>query len=376
MTPVALALILLGTPQQEPPGLLTDDKDGAFDMSKYLLSRGAFMPMPIIITEPAVGYGGGLGAAFFHEPPFGDPDAEEDESLQIVPRSVSFAAGGGTEKGAWFGGAGHFQSWDDGNWRALGAVAYASANLEYFGEGSTIDLGDDPVEYSLRSSFAVLDLQRRLFGPVFAGARYLFMDTNVDFEGFTIPPGIGIPEQEFQLRSAGLGFLVGLDTRDSVMTPTRGFRVDLRPHFYDEALGGDSQFIRFDGTIAGYLPIPPFLWATRLQADFVSGESPFYMLPFVELRGVPVLRYFGKEVLSVETELEWSITPRWSILGFAGAGRAELREQDLDNGPNVYSGGAGFRYLIARRFGLKAGIDVGWSDGEGAVYIQMGTAWR
>src|SRR5882672_1136185 len=44
-----------------------DSDDGQFDLSEWLLNRKGFMPVPIIITEPAVGYGGGVMALFFRE---------------------------------------------------------------------------------------------------------------------------------------------------------------------------------------------------------------------------------------------------------------------------------------------------------------------
>lgn len=368
--------------QQSFSELTTDDKDGAFDVSKFLLTRGAFLPVPMIITEPAVGYGGGLTAVFFHKPAFGDPDdpVEEKEGappLQIVPRSVSFAAGGATVEGSYFAGAGHFEAWDDGSWRALGVAGYAAPHLKYYGEGSTVDLQDDPLEYTIRSVIVILQLQRRIAGSLFAGLRYQYLDTDVAFEDRSAtPPGIGIPGAKFHMASAGLAVPITYDARDSVMTPTRGFLVEVKPQFYDESLGGDTHFFRIDSTLTGYLPLPPFIWSGRVCADFVSGAPPFYQLPFVEMRGVPVLRFLGRQVLSAETELEYLLTSRWSVLGFVGAGKAQLSADRLDSGETVYAGGIGFRYLIARRFGLKAGMDFAVSNHDHAFYIQVGTAWR
>ena len=44
-----------------------DPADGHLDMSKWLLEQDGFMPVPILITEPAIGYGGGLALVYFHE---------------------------------------------------------------------------------------------------------------------------------------------------------------------------------------------------------------------------------------------------------------------------------------------------------------------
>jgi hypothetical protein len=131
-----------------------------------------------------------------------------------------------------------------------------------------------------------------------------------------------------------------------------------------------------ESTFIGYFPLAPFQLSGRIKAGFASDDTPFYQLPYVDMRGVPALRYIGTDVVSVEAELEYSITPRWSVLGFAGVGRAEIDERELDTGSTVAAAGAGFRYLIARRFGLKAGLDAAWSSDDYGVYIQVGTAWR
>ena len=44
-----------------------DPKDGMFDTSNWVLENKGFLPVPIVITEPAVGPGLGVAALFFHE---------------------------------------------------------------------------------------------------------------------------------------------------------------------------------------------------------------------------------------------------------------------------------------------------------------------
>lgn len=48
-------------------GRYVDPDDGMFDLSDYLLRHRGLLPVPIIITEPALGYGGGLAALWFKE---------------------------------------------------------------------------------------------------------------------------------------------------------------------------------------------------------------------------------------------------------------------------------------------------------------------
>ena len=57
--------------QDGKPGmraLLHDPKDGRLAMPRWLLDRKGFLPAPIIVSDPAVGYGGGLALMFFHRP--------------------------------------------------------------------------------------------------------------------------------------------------------------------------------------------------------------------------------------------------------------------------------------------------------------------
>src|SRR5947209_6682155 len=49
------------------PSIFFDQQDGNVDLSEFLLEKKGFLPVPIIITEPAIGYGGGLSALFFRQ---------------------------------------------------------------------------------------------------------------------------------------------------------------------------------------------------------------------------------------------------------------------------------------------------------------------
>jgi hypothetical protein len=44
---------------------------------------------------------------------------------------------------------------------------------------------------------------------------------------------------------------------------------------------------------------------------------PFYLRPFISLRGAPIMRYQGDEVAQLEAELRWQFWQRFSVVGFA-----------------------------------------------------------
>jgi hypothetical protein len=64
------------------------------------------------------------------------------------------------------------------------------------------------------------------------------------------------------------------------------------------------------------------------------------------------------------------------VVGFAGVGKAYGRRQSWSDAKTVVSGGAGFRYLVARKLNLYAGLDFARGPEESAVYITAGSAWR
>ena len=62
-------------------------------------------------------------------------------------------------------------------------------------------------------------------------------------------------------------------------------------------------------------------------------------------------------------------------MGFAGAGTARTDQALFDATQSIGSGGIGFRYELARKFGMHAGIDIAHSPGTNAIYLVVGNAW-
>ena len=58
-----------------------------------------------------------------------------------------------------------------------------------------------------------------------------------------------------------------------------------------------------------------------------------------------------------------------------GGGAAWNDFERFDNSLTVISGGGGFRYEIARKYGLHIGLDVAFGPGTTAIYVQFGSAW-
>ena len=372
----AVCLLLALTPAvascQKHGGLFRDPEDGHLDMSEWLLTKKGFLPIPIIITEPAVGYGGGLAVAFFSQS-LGEKAAA---GQQFSPPLIAAAAAFYTSDGSAGGGAFLFYPFRHDQFRYLGALGGASLNLDFYGFDPEGPLAVNPAGYVLDPRFVVQRMQARIKRtPVFAGLHYLYMHTKTAFDA---TPPAGVPERDLKLSLGGLGTSLEYDTRDNLLDAKRGMDITASGTWYQNAFGSDLAFERYQLQGLFYWQ-PESRWGYGLRVDsrFSSDDAPFFMKPFLSMRGIASGQYSNNVTLLGEGELRYSIDPRWTILGFGGAGRVGETLGELGGEPTVGAGGLGFRYLLARKLGLGTGVDFALGKGgEFAFYIQTGSAWR
>jgi hypothetical protein len=126
----------------------------------------------------------------------------------------------------------------------------------------------------------------------------------------------------------------------------------------------------------GYFPVSERVFiGTRFLNNYTLGEVPFYVRPTIRLRGVPLLKYQDRNIMEFETEVNVNVTRRWSVLGFTGMGNAYSSLDEFANGKSVHNLGAGFRYLMIRKFGARFGMDFAVSQDDFAFYFVFGTSW-
>jgi hypothetical protein len=352
-----------------------DPQDGYLDTSEWLATRTGFLPVPIIITEPAVGYGGGLALAFFHGQFTGtEVNMADPAKTRHVAPSVSAIAAGKTENGTWFIGAGHHGVWRQDRIRYLGGAGYGSVKMDYYGRGG--ELGDRPVHFTSEALALVQELQFRLGeSNIFAGAGYKLIDTRNSFDLSGLLPIPGLPAITFDSRSAGASLFLNYDSRNNIFTPSAGTDAEFRMGLYGKTWGGDDDFTKYRAYVKHYRQLGDH-WVLGLRGDLeaVDGDAPFYEYPFIDMRGIKVLRYQGKRTGVGEMELRWSFAPRWTLVGFAGAGKTNSVKGSKDSDV-IYSRGVGFRYLIASRLGLQMGMDIAKGPEDTAIYFQVGSSW-
>ena len=377
---LAAAILLLTTnfAAAEPSfkEMFTDPADGAFDMSRFIKTRTGFVPILAPVTEPAVGYGVAGGLVFFHRregvPPPDPPPAGEG---RMTPPSLSAVGGFATENGSWGIFGGHRGVWKEDRVRYLGGLGYASLQLTFY--GTTPQTSAISRDIEIRTVPFIQDLGVRILASdFFAGLRYAFVASEITFKPGRNIPGVTDREWTGNSKIGGLIPYLEYDSTDNFFTPGRGNHAKASLGIFDEIFGGEYDYRELHAKAVGYWPVLPTVVAgLRADGQFVAGDAPFYALPFVQLRGIPAMRYQGTDVLTLETEERWMVTPRWGLAGFAGIGKAADGFDALQDADTVWNAGGGLRYLTAREFGLQMGVDVARGPEQWAIYVVFGNSW-
>src|SRR5580765_8305203 len=271
------------------PSKLRSAEDGWLDVSGFLDETYGFVPLAFPITEPAVGYGAGGGLTFIDKP-------RGDAQAGFGRPNITAVGGLGTENGTWGVLAADSRYWLDDRLQTLVGIAYASVNLDFYGIGDNAVLRDHPLRYNLEPLGGLVQGKYRLGQtPVWAGLSYALASTQVAFDA---PPSTpGLPSFQTESRVGGLTPSLTYDSRNTIFTPTRGTYVEVTAGAFSQTLGGDNEFQRVNLTAMHYLPLHPKLTlAVRGDANLSFGDVPFYLRPFISLRGAPAVRYQGDQV--------------------------------------------------------------------------------
>jgi len=349
-----------------------DANDSMLDLSNYLSQVYGFLPVPILITEPAVGYGGGLSLVYLHDKFVG----KKSKSGRNIPASMSGIVGGATENGTYFGGVFHIGYYKEDTIRTQTFIGYPSVNINFYTQNQ------EAIFMNMSGAFAYQSLKYRLFDSnFFVGTAYTYSNLKNSIK----ENDSSTPLPEFKVQNSAVSALVDYDSRDNTLSPNSGMIFNGRAMFFNEAIGSDNTFEKYSLQELLYIPLTSKInFDNRLAyAQVVGDDAPFYMYPSIDMRGVPAMRYQGEKTALYEVQARWEFIPRWSALLFGGVAKAYGKDKFLPNvidtsfqdAPTVWTKGVGFRYLIAKKFGLRMGIDIASSQYDQAFYIQFGTAW-
>lgn len=346
-----------------------DSVDNALDVSNFLATRAGFLPVPMFITEPAVGYGLGMGLIFFHR------TKEERETGQFRPMPIGMSVLGGlvTENGTWGALAAHQGSWRADKLRYVGALGWVNVNMTYYKYLEFLNR-ELSVGFNVNGFLFYQELITRLASTnLFVGGQYVYFknDATLDFPSVIFPDGV---QKEYT--TGGLGGQLVWDSRDNIFTTNEGVRAELNYLHFAPYFGGENEYSIVKSRNIFYNRIGRNTnLGFKAEGQFSFGDIPFYGKPYVTLRGVPTMRYQSDMAWVTDVELRQRVYKRWSLIGFWGAGAAVPYENWKDNIDFKTSIGGGFRYFMARMYNMHAGVDVAKGPEDWAWYIIVGTYW-
>ncbi|WP_241148771.1 hypothetical protein [Photobacterium sanguinicancri] len=156
-----------------------DPLDGRLDASQWILNNAhGFMPVPLLVTDPSVGVGGGAAVLFFHETDEQKAKRQADiESVSDIPPSVTGVVGLATSNGSKLGGVFHSGNWMNDRVRYLGGLFGAKFNLKYYPEAQS-----QAYDYDIGGLYFFQNIDARIQDTnFFLGADYTLMRSDVSF---------------------------------------------------------------------------------------------------------------------------------------------------------------------------------------------------
>ncbi|WP_264877307.1 BamA/TamA family outer membrane protein [Vibrio agarivorans] len=366
----------------------TDPIDGMFDMGEYLAENAyGFLPVPIVITEPAVGFGAGMFGVFLHE---NEQEKEKrkkqalhslDGGARLIPPAVTVFGGAATENGTWFAAFGHRRTWKQDSIRYMGGAGYGNAFVDVGG------LFERTIETDTKGLGGIQHLQFRMDdSDLFLGFSQSYIRSEIRSSNNFVD---AIFKRRFGESSttSGLGITLEYDTTNSFFFPTEGMSIETEYKWYRDVFGSDFEYDTFAFSVTKYQPLSSRFtlvgYATLDSLEqkeesnapnFPGLSQPPLAKPYIDMRGIAAYAYSGDTVSTLQAQLMWHIDPRWSLLGFGGVGSVADQASNLYS-ENEWAYGVGFRYQFARRYGIHMGMDFAFSDDENAFYFNLGSGF-
>ncbi len=335
--------------------------------------KSSFIPVPYFVTDQNIGFGLVLALAYMHP--------NKKETRKNTPPSITAVFGGGTNKKTWTIGGGHTHSFNNDKLRYAGAILYFNVNLDFYQLGP-VDLSDNPIEVNLNGWGIANHIFFRL------GESNIFIGPQYGYSSIESSLNLNIPNKPIldsitkaivkTTTFSALGLRSHYDNRDNTISPTKGLYSGFGLNYNANWLGATEQFGEFNLFFKSYLPINNWLYSIyHIDYQIVGGDAPFYLKPYVQLRGVPALYYQGKMAAKVETQWRAMFYKNWAVVGFAGAGKAFDSFSDFPDSQSIFNYGTGLRYVMKKAFNTRVGIDVAWANPNSQFgwYIVIGTSF-
>ncbi len=327
------------------------------------------MPVLFYLPETGLGYGGlGIGTFRFK----GEPEESYPSSVQLA---VSY-----TSKNQLLIWAPYELYWDNEKWRLFGELGFYKYFYNFYGIG--IDAQEENFEtYEVDFPRLRMSVLREILPNFLVGAGYeldIYYNLNFDVNG--VLDRSSVEGKEGGGTISNLGLLAVYDTRDHVFQPTKGFFVQAGAFTAMDVLGSSFSFSKFSLDTRYYEKIKgQHILAGNFFVAHTGQGTPFFSLNYLgtnnRSRGFNDRRYLDNAELSFALEYRFPISGRFGGVAFGSSGTVAGDFSGLFTSRYRNAFGAGLRYTINKKDGIRIRVDYGMSEEGGNLYFTVREAF-
>lgn len=342
------------------PDAVPDIRD---DETKLKLQKGDFVVVPIPMSNPTLGTGLVLGAAYFY--------SQTEAEKKAQPASVTAAAALYTSNKSGAYGVVQQNYWDENKWRFTGVAGHVNLRLDLLTPEDSDQ--SSTVSWLLNGNFLQAKLSRRIAGEWYAGIKARFIEMSQEF-------GVDPDDSDFGTEPdgtvTGVGIVAEFDSRDAPFYSRSGKIFNIDVLFNHETFDIGSDYQSFSTSYRSYHQLgSPFVLAWEIQGCARSGEAPLWDSCRIDLRGFPATDYLGNGSASGQAELRWQFHRKWGAVAFAGAGYIRNSFSQHRDREAIPSYGLGLRFSVLDSQGINMRLDYARSVDSDAVYLSVGEAF-
>ena len=259
-----------------------------------------------------------------------------------------------------------------------GLLGYEKYPDRYWGIGPNTKTNAEE-RYDSQRIFANMAFLRKIKGRFYAGIKYrlVYMYNMQHLSGTNSLTA----EQYKGSLSNGFGVAMIYDSRDNILTPSKGFYFGLLNPNFGRMTGSSHSFSVVELDIRKFVRLnSKQVLAFQMTGNYVMGNPPFGMYAMLgsdmDMRGYYRGRFRDKDFMSVQAEYRRYLFWRIGAAAFAGLGNVNNNLGHLISNVPKYSIGGGLRLKLNRKENINLRMDYAFGNAPNSgLYIFLSEAF-
>lgn len=267
------------------------------------------------------------------------------------------------------------------NYVISGGFVYSKFPDYFFGIGNH---HNDQARNRESIDYKTLQFTNRVLGKIrthcFAGLQYQFykvfnvrFDANSQYNEHTVNGFKGST-------SSGLGIVLLYDSRDNVLSASKGGYLELSSLHYNPILGGNTRFSNYRLDLRKYYPLTRQLTlATQALVILNEGQTPFKQMAQLGgnrmLRGYYTGQFRDNHAWVIQGELRYFIWSKLGVAAFGAVGKVASKIDEMGFSGLKGAVGAGIRVRMLRKENFSIRLDIASGRKSNGFYVSVAEAF-